>query len=249
MGLTLVGDTALVSGAARGIGKACVEALLRAGCARVYSVDLAAHEVPDGAIAVACDVADVDSVDALVDRADDRIAILVNNAGIYEARDALEISDEAWRRTFDVIVNGTFYFTRAVARRLIADHAPGAVINISSIAGKRAFPMQADYCAAKAAVLGFTRAAALDLAPHRITVNAICPGTINTPMIHQVITDLALVNGISDDEQRDALLRDIPIGRMQEPEEIAAGVVYLASNGSRAVTGEALTIDGGLSRD
>lgn len=245
----LIGEAALVTGAARGIGRACVEALLDAGCTCVYSVDLAIHDVPDGAECVVLDVADAAAVDAVIGSSKRPIAILVNNAGIYRARDGLAIDDVEWRRTFDVIIHGTFYCTRAASSRMINESIGGAVINISSIAGKRAFPMQADYCAAKAAVLGFTRAAALDLARHRITVNAICPGTIDTPMIHQVIDDLATTNGITVDQQRKALLRDIPIGRMQQPAEIAAGVVYLASDAGRAITGEALTIDGGLSRD
>jgi NAD(P)-dependent dehydrogenase (short-subunit alcohol dehydrogenase family) len=249
MSVKLVGDTAFVTGAARGIGRACVEALLDAGCAHVYSADVASHEAPDGAEAVVLNVADAAAVDAFVSGAARPMTIVVNNAGIYRARNGLEIDDAEWQRTFEVISHGTFYCTRAASRRMIAERLAGAVINISSIAGKRAFAMQADYCAAKAAVLGFTRAAALDLAPHGITVNAICPGTIDTPMIRQVVADLAATNGIDEEEQRAALLRDVPIGRMQQPAEIAAGVVYLASEPARAVTGEALTIDGGLSRD
>ena len=133
--------------------------------------------------------------------------------------------------------------------QLRADGLPGAIVNISSIAGKVAFATQADYCAAKAAVLGFTRGAALDLAPHGITVNAICPGTVDTPMIATVISDLARNQGVSEPEMRDRLIAGIPLGRMVQPADIAAGVVYLASTGARAITGESLTIDAGLTRD
>lgn len=243
------GDTAVVTGGARGIGRACVEALLEAGCERVFSADLAAHEPPPGAEAVVLDVADPRAVDAFFAESPRTIDILVSNAGIYRARDGLEIADSEWRRTFAVIVDGTFHCVRAAARRLIAEGRGGAFVNISSISGKRAFPMQADYCAAKAAILGFTRAAALDLAPHGITVNAICPGTIDTPMMDQVVKDLVAVTGLTQDQQREDLARQSPIGRMQQPSEIAAGVVYLVSEGARAVTGETLTIDGGQTRD
>jgi NAD(P)-dependent dehydrogenase (short-subunit alcohol dehydrogenase family) len=245
----LVADTAAVTGAARGIGRACVEALRAAGCGRVYALDLVEHEPPAGAEAVVVDVADATAVDSFFAEIDHPVGILVNNAGIYRARDGLEITDAEWRRTFDVIVHGTFYCTRAAARRLVAEGRPGTIVNISSIAGKQGFAMQADYCAAKAAVLGFTRAAALDLAPRNITVNAICPGTIDTPMMDQVVADLAATFGRSDADQRVAMAQTIPIGRMQQPSEIAAGVVFLASEPARAITAEALTIDGGLTRD
>jgi NAD(P)-dependent dehydrogenase (short-subunit alcohol dehydrogenase family) len=246
--MTLVGSTALVTGAARGIGAATVRALVDAG-AQVYSCDIVDHDPGPGALETRLDVADAAAWDRVVAEAPDPITILVNNAGVYAERDALEIADDDWRRTFDVIAHGTFYGTRAVARRLLAEGRAGAIVNISSIAGKRAFPGQADYCAAKAAVLGFTRAAALDLAARDITVNAICPGTVATPMIEQVIVQMAAAHGRTQDDVRAQIVGQVPIGRMQTPEEIAAGVVFLASTGARAVTGEALMIDGGQTRD
>jgi NAD(P)-dependent dehydrogenase (short-subunit alcohol dehydrogenase family) len=246
--MTLVGSTALVTGAARGIGAATVRALVDAG-AHVYSCDIVDHEPGAGAQETRLDVADSAAWDRVVAEAPDPITILVNNAGVYAERDALEIADDDWRRTFDVIAHGTFYGTRAVVRRLLAEGRAGAIVNIASIAGKRAFPGQADYCAAKAAVLGFTRAAALDLAARDITVNAICPGTVATPMIEQVIVQVAAAQGRTHDDVRAQIVGQVPIGRMQTPEEIAAGVVFLASTGARAVTGEALMIDGGQTRD
>ena len=247
--MTPVGDVAFVTGGARGIGRACVEALVAAGCKRVVAADVTPHEPAAGAEAVVLDVSEPEAVHETFAALESPIQILVNNAGVYAARDGLGIETAAWLRTFDVIAHGTFYCTRAAAARLVAAGLPGAIVNIASIAGKRGFPMQADYCAAKAAVLGFTRAAALDLAPHGITVNAICPGTIDTPMMDRVVADLAAVAGRKEEEQRAAMEREIPIGRMQRPDEIAAGVVFLASLQGRAITGEALTIDGGLTRD
>jgi NAD(P)-dependent dehydrogenase (short-subunit alcohol dehydrogenase family) len=245
----LVGETALVTGGAQGIGRACVLALVAAGCRRVVSADLRDHEPAPGAEPLVLDVADPDAVRKAFAGMPEPVRILVNNAGIYSARDGLAIETRAWLRTFDVIAHGTFYCTREAAARLVAEGLEGAIVNIASIAGKRGFPMQADYCAAKAAVLGFTRAAALDLAPHGVTVNAVCPGTVDTPMMDRVVADLAAAFGRTEAEQRAAMAREIPIGRMQRPDEVAAAVVYLASALARAVTGEALVVDGGQTRD
>jgi NAD(P)-dependent dehydrogenase (short-subunit alcohol dehydrogenase family) len=246
--VTLVGTAALVTGAAGGIGAATVRALVEAG-ASVYSCDIVDHDPGPGARAIHLDVADSTAWDRVVAEAPNAISILVNNAGIYSERLGLEIADEDWLRTFGVIAHGTFYGTRAVARRLLAEGRSGSIINIASIAGKRAFPGQADYCAAKAAVLGFTRAAALDLASRNITVNAICPGTVATPMIEQVVVEMASAQSRTQQDVRAQIVGQVPIGRMQTPDEIAAGVVFLASTGARAITGEALMIDGGQTRD
>jgi NAD(P)-dependent dehydrogenase (short-subunit alcohol dehydrogenase family) len=246
--MQLVGNVALVTGAAQGIGRATVRALAEAG-AFVYSADVAEHDPGAGAQSVRLDVADSAAVDTLVASVERPIQVVVNNAGIYAARERLEIADADWRRTFAVIADGTFHCTRAVVRRLLAERLPGAVVNVSSIAGKRAFPAQADYCAAKAAVLGFTRAAALDLATSDITVNAVCPGTVATPMIERVIVEWAAADGVPEADIRDRIIGQVPIARMQTPQEIAAGIVFLASTGARSITGESLMIDGGQTRD
>jgi NAD(P)-dependent dehydrogenase (short-subunit alcohol dehydrogenase family) len=244
----LVAGTALVTGAAQGIGRAIAEALVEAG-ALVIAADIAPQTPLAGARTLTLDVTDEAGLAALIAAEDPPIGILVNNAAIYRERPGLDFPTEEWDRMFAIVARSTFVATREVSRRLRERRLPGAIINISSVAGKFAFPTQADYCAAKAAVLGFTRGAALDLARHDITVNAICPGTVDTPMIANVIGDLARAGGITEAEQRERLMAGIPIGRMQRPDEIAAGVVFLASMGARAITGESLTIDGGLARD
>ena len=246
--MDLVSKHALVTGSARGVGRAIVEALVAEG-AHVLSVDREVHEAPTGATAVVLDVTDEAGLVSLIAEASDPIGVLVNNAAFYRERPGLDFTTSEWDAMFAVVARATFVTTREVTRRLRAEGLPGAVINISSVAGKIAFPGQADYSAAKAAVLGFTRGAALDVARDGITVNAIAPGTVDTPMIEAVISDLAGHAGISETEQRDRLIEGIPIGRLQQPEEMAAGVVYLASMGARAITGSCLTIDGGLTRD
>lgn len=248
MSTELVGRVAMVTGGAQGIGQATVRALVDAG-ASVYSADLGDHDPGPGAEAIRLDVADAGAVDAFIASTEHPIQVLVNNAGIYAARAKLEIADDDWRRTFDVIAAGTFHCSRAVTRRLLAEGLPGAIVNVSSIAGKRAFAGQADYCAAKAAVLGFTRAAALDLAADDITVNAVCPGTVATPMIEHVIVEMAAAEDVPEEDIRRRIVDQVPIARMQTPAEVAAGIVFLASKGARAITGEALMIDGGQTRD
>lgn len=246
--MELVSRTALVTGAAGGVGRAIVRALADSGAA-VLAVDRDEHEAPDGATAVRLDVTDDDALTDLIASAPEPIGILVNNAAYYRERPGLDFATSEWDAMFAVVARATFVATREVTARLRAAGTPGAIVNISSIAGKVAFASQADYCAAKAAVLGFTRAAALDLAREDITVNAITPGTVDTQMIEAVITDLASHAGISREDQRQRLVEGIPIGRMTEPDEIAAGVVFLASTAARAITGESLAIDGGLGRD
>ncbi len=248
MDMQLVGRTALVTGGASGVGRAVVEGLVAQG-GEVLSVDRAAHEAPPGARAVQLDVTDEAALVELIGSTPEPVAVLVNNAAFYRERPGLDFTTDEWDTMFAVVARAAFVTTREVSARLRSAGQPGAVLNVSSVAGKFAFPGQADYSAAKAAVLGFTRGAALDLAAHDITVNAVVPGTVDTPMIAAVIDDLAGHAGISTDEQRDRLIEGIPIGRMQRPEEIAAGVVFLASTWARAITGESLTIDGGLTRD
>lgn len=244
----LVGRTALVTGGAAGVGRAVVAALVARG-ASVISVDRDAHQAIEGAEAVQLDVTDEAALCDVIAGSPEPIGVLVNNAAYYRERAGLEFATPEWDAMFAVVARAPFVATREVTRRLRQAGSPGAVVNVSSIAGKIAFAGQADYCAAKAALLGFTRAAALDLAAHGITVNAVVPGTVDTPMIARVISDLAGHAGISDAEQRARMIAGIPLGRMQQPEEIAAAIVFLASNAARAITGVSLTVDGGLTRD
>lgn len=245
---SLVGRTALVTGSAGGMGGAITLALARAGATTVYAVDRV-ESAGDHVESVVADLADLDGLARLVAGLAQPPQIVVNAAGYYAWREGFDIETADFTRTLDINVTAPFVIMREAAARLAAgDTAEGAFINIASIAGKRGFPNQADYVVSKGALMSLTRAAAQDLAP-RITVNAIAPGTVNTPMIDQVARDIAARTGLPFDQQRAALTADIPTGRMQEPNEIAAAVVFLASTGARSISGETLTLDGGVSRD
>lgn len=248
--MTIRDSIAFVSGAGRGVGRATVDALLDAGAARVIAADLTAPDIDDPRVTgIALDVTDADAVDAVFAGAPVAVTVVVNCAGMYRFREGLDMTPEDWARSLAVNLTAPFLVTRAASARMIAEKLNGAIVNVSSIAGKRGFPNQADYCAAKAGLIGFTRASALDLAPHGITVNSVAPGTVDTPMMASVVADLTEQTGLSADAQRAAMARDIPIGRMQTAEEIAAAITFLTSAPARAITGETLVVDGGLTRD
>ncbi|MBP1990419.1 SDR family NAD(P)-dependent oxidoreductase [Paenibacillus eucommiae] len=243
---SLVGSNAFVTGAARGTGRACAEALVAMG-ANVVAVDIIEMEAIAGAQILQVNVADEAAVNEVIKRGIDGkpFQIIVNNAAYYRRTIFEKHSTEVWNNTLAVNVNGPFYIMRAAAQALIAAKLPGAFINMSSIAGTHAHKNCAGYCASKAAILGLTRATALDLAPYDITVNAICPGTVDTEMIKQVAEGLTIELDTDIEGAWAYLHNKIPLGRLQTPAEVAASVCFLASNGARSITGTHITIDGG----
>ncbi|WP_332603174.1 SDR family NAD(P)-dependent oxidoreductase [Arthrobacter sp. S2(2024)] len=247
LGFSLIGRTALVTGAAGGTGRAITSALVAAGATRVLGWDRVADDSPnvEGMVIDLSDTADVERALAELDEVPE---IIVNAAGFYANRPTFDVETSDFRRTLDINLTSPYIIQREIGRRLIAENRQGAFINIASVAGKHAFGNQVDYSASKAGLIGLTRAAALDLAPN-ITVNGIAPGTVDTPMISKVIADVAAVTGLSLEEQREAFIGSIPTKRMQQPNEIAAAVVFLASVAARSITGEVLNVDGGSTRD
>ena len=242
-----IGDVALVTGAAGGVGRAVTTALRGAGVSTVYGWD----RVPgcgDHVLEQVIDLADPAHVEDALHSMPRTPGIVVHAAGAYVERPGFDFAADRLRRTLEVDVVSAFIVHREIARRLGEAGKPGAFVNIVSIAGKRGFPRQADYVASKAALIGLTRAGALDLSPS-ITVNGIAPGAVDTPMIDQVLSDIASGTRRPLPEQREALTAEIPTGRMQRPDEIAAAVVFLTSTAARSINGEILTIDGGVSRD
>lgn len=243
----LVGPVALVTGAAGGMGKSITRTLVAAGATTVYAIDRVAAE-GEGIEPIVADLSDLGALAELIAGLERTPQVVVNAAGFYSSRDGFDFSAEAFQRTVDINLIAPFVIMREVSKRIEAEELEGAVVNIASIAGKRGFPGAADYAASKGALISLTRAASMDLAP-RLTVNAIAPGTVNTPMIDQVARDIAAKTGLSFEAQREALVGDTPTGRIQEPNEIAAAVRFLASTSARSISGETLVIDGGVSRD
>ena len=238
------GRVALVTGGARGMGRAIIELLASRG-AQVAVNDLdpeataaAAHAIGNDSLAVAGDVADPNRARAIVDQVADhygRLDVLVNNAGIAYHRSIYEITDDEWSRVFAVNVQAVFTFIQAAIKPMAAN-GYGRVVNFSSTAGKNVSTVAgAHYTASKAAVLGITRASALELAAHGITVNAVCPGMIDTQMIKDAWPQ----------ERIDAYIPSIPLQRMGQPSEVAELVAFLASERAGYITGAAMDITGG----
>jgi NAD(P)-dependent dehydrogenase (short-subunit alcohol dehydrogenase family) len=235
------GKSAFVTGAGSGIGEAVARALHREG-ARVTIADLSpdraeavANQLGDErALAVALDVRDEPAVrHALPDDLD----VLVNIAGIGSTTSAPETSLEIWENVFAVNARGTF-LTCKYAIPSMVKRGGGSIVNMASVAGIVGLRNRAAYCASKGAVIAFTRALAVDHVADGIRVNAVCPGTVDTPWVQRLVTDAG--------ESIDALRARQPMGRLGQPEEIAEAVLYLASDAAAFMTGSVLTIDGGL---
>jgi len=245
--MRLSGKVALVTGAQQGIGRAIAVALAGEGAdvAVNFLDDRAAGEGVAGlvrglgrkAIAVEGDVARIRDVEAMVAAVGSALGppdILVNNAGVFPRSEFLELAEREWDHVLGVNLKGSFLCAQATARAMVAAGRPGAIVNISSSA-IRGDARGVHYSASKAGVLGLTRAMALALAPHRIRVNAIAPGLTNTAQPRYGNTE----------EQIAARAREIPLGRMAEPEEIARIAVFLASDDAGWMTGELVHVNGG----
>jgi len=237
---------AIVTGAGRGIGEAIAKALAAGGgkvacvsrsdsAAKVAQAINAAY--PDTARAYTVDVADkkaVEEVSAKIFADFGRVDILVNNAGITRDGLAMRMSEEDWDAVIDTNLKGAFNFIQAVMRPMIKQRS-GRIVNISSVAGLMGNAGQANYAASKAGLLGLTKTLARELAGRNITVNAVAPGFIKTDMTD--VLPEAIKTGV---------LGQIPMGRFGEPEDIAAAVTFLASAEAKFITGQTLTVDGGM---
>src|SRR5215475_3760253 len=257
-GQTLADRIVIVTGAARGIGRATALALGRAG-AHVVAVDLeesAAKATADAvsalgrkALALAADVGDLKSIDTMTRRAIDtfgQIDVLVNNAGVTRRAYIMDLTEEDWDRIMRVNGKGVFFCLQRVAREMIPRQR-GVIINIASIAGKGyAGTSNAIYAASKGAVISLTRIAALQLARHNINVNAVCPGSTVTALSEANLAARAVEEGLTVEEMARRRNAAIPLGRANEPEDIAATAVFLASPAARNITGQSFNVDGGL---
>ena len=256
--MSLAGKIALITGGGRGIGRAVAFALARAGAgvavvARTETeVARAAEEVAAECgvrtMHAACDVADAAQVGRVFARVRERFGrgcdILVNNAGVAESAPLVKTSDELWHRHLAVNLTGTFYFTRAALPEMIG-RGWGRVINVASIAGKTGAPYIAAYAASKHGVLGLTRSAALEVAAKGVTVNAICPGYVDTDMTARSLENIEAKTGRSAAEALEAIKRMNPQNRLVTPEEVATVALLLASDEGRGINGQAINVDGG----
>jgi len=247
---------AMVTGGGRGIGRAIALALAREGSRVVLAartaqqVEDTAAEIGDEEIAlpVVCDVSDVANVQLMFSRVSVKFGrgpdILVNNAGIAESAPLAKTDDDLWQRHLAINLYGTFYCTRAAMPAMI-ERGWGRVINIASIAGKTGAPYIAAYSASKHGVLGLTRSIAMEVAAKGITVNAICPGYVDTDMTTRGIENVTAKTGRSADQALDALKKMSPQNRLITVEEVAALAILLASEEGRGINGQAINIDGG----
>ncbi|WP_298847602.1 3-oxoacyl-[acyl-carrier-protein] reductase [uncultured Ruegeria sp.] len=239
----LTGKNALITGASGGIGGDIARALHDAGATvglsgtRVEPLQALADEIGDRAYVLPCNLSDPEAVTALPKQAVETMGsvdILVNNAGITRDNLFMRMSDDEWQSVIDVNMTATMKLCKGVIRGMMKSRW-GRIINISSVVGAIGNPGQANYAASKAGMVGFSKALAHEVATRGITVNAVSPGFITTAMTEKLT-----------DEQKAGLLQQVPAGRMGEPTEIAAAVLYLASPEAAYVTGSTLHVNGGM---
>ena len=255
-GKFLAGRGAVVTGGGRGIGKAVARALAEAGASVVVTartreeVDSVAGELrADGhtAHAVTCDVADPASIVAMAGQVKERldtVDVLVNNAGIALSNPVKRLPLEEWNRILAVNATGTFLCTQAFLDGML-ERGWGRIVNVASVAGLRGGRYIAAYTASKHAQIGFTRALAVEVADQGITVNAICPGYVDTPMTQYSVSRIVEKTGLSEEEALGHILELSPQKRLIRPEEIAHAALMLCHDDGESINGQTIVLDGG----
>jgi acetoin reductase-like protein len=245
---------AVITGAARGIGKALAERYVKEG-AKVAVADMnepganaVASALGPNAIGVKLDVTDQASIDAMVSIMVSKfggIDILVNNAGIFDLAPIVEITRESYRRVYAVNVEGLLFTLQAVAKQMIKQGRGGKIINFASQAGRRGEALVAIYCSSKAAVISLTQSAGLDLIKHRINVNGIAPGVVDNEHWDHVDAMFAKYENLKPGEKKRIVGASVPLGRMARPDEIGGLATFLASEDADYIVAQTYNIDGG----
>lgn len=245
---------AIVTGGARGIGAAFCKRYAEEGASVVVAdileneAQALANDLGGQSLAVQLDVTSQDSIDAMVTsvvEARGGIDILVNNAAVFDMAPIVEITRENFDKQFSINVKGTLFTLQAVAAQMIAQGRGGKIINMASQAGRRGEPLVAVYCASKAAVISLTQSAALNLIKHRINVNGIAPGVIDTPMWEHVDRQFARYENLPIGEKKRQVGEAVPYGRMGVPEDMVGAAVFLASDDADYIVAQTLNVDGG----
>lgn len=241
----LDGKVAIITGAARGLGKSMAVGLARYG-AHVVITDvidtkdtlMEIKEYDDQSFDLQVDVSNKSEVEQMIKKTVDQfgsIDIFVNNAGILKSANAEDFSEKDWKKVIDVNLNGVFLCAQAAGKQMIEQQS-GKIINVSSIAGLSGYASSAAYSASKAGVISITKTLAAEWGKHNIQINAICPGVFATDMT---------ADYLKDDEFKEMIKTNVPLGRYATPDELMGTIIYLASNASDYMTGHALVIDGG----
>ena len=252
-------QTALITGAGNGIGRAIAIAMAENDRNVVSAdIDLSAAETTAATIrqlgvkatALKVDVGETAEISNMIQDIEHqfgRLDILVNNAGVTRAADIMELTEADWDKIHRVNAKGVFFCLQNAAKQMIEQGNGGRIINIASIAG-RGFSgtSNAAYSASKGAVISLTKTAAQQLAKHDITVNSICPGVTTTEIVEGLVKTRAEARGISVEAMVKEMTDNIPLKRANEPEDIAAMAIFLASSGARNITGQSYNVDGGL---
>jgi len=252
--MRLEGRSALITGAARGIGAAFARAYAAEG-ARVAIGDIdvgraeaTAAEIGERAYAVRLDVTDQGSIDAAVTSVVDRagsLDILVNNAALFDAHNIVDITRQSYDRLFSVNVAGTLFTMQAAARQMVRQGKGGKIINMASQAGRRGESLVAVYCATKAAVISLTQSAGLNLIRHGINVNAIAPGVVDGEHWDHVDAMFAKLEGKKPGQKKAEVAAGVPAGRFATPEDLTGMAVFLASKEADYIVAQTYNVDGG----
>jgi D-sorbitol dehydrogenase (acceptor) len=252
--MKITDKVAIITGAARGIGKAIAERYVKEG-AKVVIADLnedgaktLAAALGPNALGLRLDIADQASIDAAIAATVahfGRLDIVVNNAGVFDLAPIVEITRESYRRVYAVNVEGLLFMLQAAAKEMIKQGHGGKIINLASQAGRRGEALVAIYCSSKAAVISLTQSAGLDLIKYHINVNAIAPGVVDNEHWDHVDSMFAKYEGLPLGEKKRVVGKSVPFGRMARPHEIAGMATFLASEDADYILAQTYNVDGG----